>query len=107
MKFPIHFSVTVTLLLAATALHGGIKVLVEHNSNDNATARFRFKTVPPPSAADAAPREGRYVESLWKDYTGKTVQELGEEWKALHDKRLGASTKPPPDKGGGKANPPP
>lgn len=31
---------------------------------------------------NAAAREGRYSEKLWKDWTGKTVQELGEEWKA-------------------------
>lgn len=29
--------------------------------------------------ADA--REGRYTEQVWKDWTGKTVQELGREWK--------------------------
>ncbi|NLZ07661.1 MAG: DUF1080 domain-containing protein [Phycisphaerae bacterium] len=31
---------------------------------------------------NAAAREGRYSEDLWKEYTGKTVQELGDEWKA-------------------------
>jgi hypothetical protein len=30
---------------------------------------------------NAAAREGRYEEKLWKDWTGKTVQELGDEWK--------------------------
>jgi hypothetical protein len=30
---------------------------------------------------NAAAREGRYDEKLWKEWTGKTVQELGEEWK--------------------------
>jgi len=30
---------------------------------------------------NAAAREGKYEEKLWKDWTGKTVQELGEEWK--------------------------
>ncbi|MCW1883546.1 basic secretory family protein [Luteolibacter flavescens] len=30
---------------------------------------------------NAAAREGRYEEKLWKDWTGLTVQELGEEWK--------------------------
>ena len=29
---------------------------------------------------NAAAREGRYDEKLWKEWTGKTVQELGEEW---------------------------
>ena len=31
---------------------------------------------------NAAIREGRYNEDLWKKLTGKTVQELGDEWKA-------------------------
>jgi Peptidase of plants and bacteria len=35
-----------------------------------------------------AAREGRYQEDLWKEYTGKTVQELGAEWKGFHEKRL-------------------
>lgn len=37
---------------------------------------------------NAAAREGKYDEALWKEYTGKTVQELGAEWKELHEKRL-------------------
>jgi len=31
---------------------------------------------------NAALREGKYTDDLWKQYTGKTVQELGAEWKA-------------------------
>lgn len=31
---------------------------------------------------NAAMREGRYSDALWKEFTGKTVEELGEEWKA-------------------------
>ncbi len=30
---------------------------------------------------NAAAREGRYTEQMWKDRTGKTVRELGREWK--------------------------
>jgi hypothetical protein len=30
---------------------------------------------------NAVAREGKYEEKLWKDWTGKTVQELGDEWK--------------------------
>ncbi len=39
---------------------------------------------------NAAAREGRYDESLWKDWTGKTVQELGGEWKKFHEQRVNA-----------------
>jgi hypothetical protein len=38
---------------------------------------------------NAAAREGSYREELWKDYTGKTVQELGDEWRREHAARLG------------------
>ena len=37
---------------------------------------------------NAAAREGRYSEQVWKDCAGKTVQELGAEWKAFHEQRL-------------------
>jgi hypothetical protein len=30
---------------------------------------------------NVACRQGKYKESLWQDYTGKTVQDLGDEWK--------------------------
>ena len=30
---------------------------------------------------NAACRQGKYTEALWKDYTGKTLDELGAEWK--------------------------
>jgi hypothetical protein len=37
---------------------------------------------------NVAAREGKYTEELWKDYTGKTVQELGDEWRKGHEERL-------------------
>lgn len=39
-------------------------------------------------ALNTAIREGRYGESLWKDRTGKTLQELGDEWKLALEKKL-------------------
>ena len=30
---------------------------------------------------NAAMREGKYKEEIWKELTGKTVEELGQEWK--------------------------
>ena len=39
---------------------------------------------------NAAAREGRYSEQIWKDSTGKTVQELGDEWKKANEERLNA-----------------
>lgn len=40
---------------------------------------------------NAAAREGKYKEELWKEYTGKTVQELGDEWRKEHEARLSAT----------------
>jgi hypothetical protein len=45
---------------------------------------------------NAAAREGKYHEDLWRDLTGKTVQELGVEWKEIHEKRLAAISPQPP-----------
>jgi hypothetical protein len=42
---------------------------------------------------NAAGRASKYSTNLWKEYTGKTVQELGEEWKKGHEDRLAALQK--------------
>jgi hypothetical protein len=42
---------------------------------------------------NAAARAGRYHESLWEGFTGKTVQEIGEAWRAWHEDRLRAPTR--------------
>jgi hypothetical protein len=39
---------------------------------------------------NAACREGRYTDELWKEYTGKTLAELNDEWKAETGKQLRA-----------------
>jgi len=38
---------------------------------------------------NTAAREGRYSDKVWKDSTGKSVEELGADWKAANAKRLG------------------
>jgi hypothetical protein len=40
---------------------------------------------------NAAAREGKYAEELWKKWTGKTLPELGDEWKKEHEARLAKS----------------
>ena len=42
---------------------------------------------------NAAAREGRYSEDLWKQFTGKTLQDLGDEWRKEHEERLSAKAK--------------
>src|SRR5207253_2834460 len=39
---------------------------------------------------NAAAREGKYRAELWKTYTGKTVEDLGDDWKKFHETRLAA-----------------
>jgi hypothetical protein len=38
---------------------------------------------------NAAIRQGKYSEDLWKEYTGHTVQELDEEWRKGLAEKLG------------------
>jgi hypothetical protein len=43
---------------------------------------------------NAAAREGRYKEEVWKECTGKELAALGEEWKTAHEERLGGAEPP-------------
>ncbi len=43
---------------------------------------------------NAAGRAGKYSDQVWKDSTGKTAQELGDEWKKFHEQRLAVAPKP-------------
>jgi hypothetical protein len=40
---------------------------------------------------NAAARAGKYSEQLWKDWTGRTLQELGEDWKKAQEARIKAA----------------
>lgn len=50
---------------------------VSENSRDDFVSRL-----------NAAIREGRYKEDLWKELTGKPLTELGGEWKSAQEERL-------------------
>src|SRR6185295_19698922 len=45
---------------------------------------------------NAAGRAGKYSDEVWKTSTGKTAQELGDEWKKFHEQRLAVAPKPDP-----------
>jgi len=47
---------------------------------------------------NAAAREGKYSEDLWKTATGHTVQELGDEWKAALEKKIATEAAEQPKK---------
>jgi hypothetical protein len=55
------------------------------NFLDWATEKYDPKLVP---KLNAAARQGKYHEDLWKEATGKTLQELGDEWRKTHEERL-------------------
>jgi len=110
MKSQTLLIVGVFVLVFGIVSQAEIKIIVEHNSNEDATSGFHFKNIPAPSRFDAATQaafsivdgeqdanggnveklhDGRVpTEDLWKKYTGRTVQELGDEWRRNHEKRL-------------------
>jgi hypothetical protein len=56
------------------------------------TTNYHAEIVP---KLNAAAREGRYKEEIWKECTGKELASLGEEWKKGHEERLGGAEPPP------------
>ncbi len=55
MKIPVLLLAGASfLLLSASASRAEIKVTAEHNSNEDASSAFKFKTIPPPSKSDEA-----------------------------------------------------
>jgi hypothetical protein len=40
---------------------------------------------------NAAVREGRYDDALWKTWAGKSLRDLGDEWRTAHERRLGGT----------------
>ena len=44
---------------------------------------------------NAAAREARYSDELFKEYTGKTLEELGNEWRQENETRLKAAKTSP------------
>src|SRR6266568_1365582 len=54
MKYFPRFNLMLCVLILALPARAEIKVTTEHNSNENASPAFKFKTVSPPSKNDAA-----------------------------------------------------
>ena len=40
---------------------------------------------------NTAAREGKYADPLWKDWTGKELQELDAEWRNANEERINAT----------------
>jgi hypothetical protein len=54
MKTPILLATAIVMLTCGSACIAEIKVIAERNTDENATARFKFNNVPPPAKSDAA-----------------------------------------------------
>src|SRR6266700_2392337 len=54
MKSLISLALSASVLAFGAFARAEIKIVVDHNSNENASAAFKFKNVPTPSKNDAA-----------------------------------------------------
>jgi len=78
MKKRIHIFAAGIFLLAGLAAHAEVKVAVGHNDSDDATAGFKFKNVPSPSASDAATKAKFVIVDGERDPNGGDVDKLND-----------------------------
>jgi hypothetical protein len=64
------------LLLSATASLAEVKIVVEHNDNEHATAAFKFKTVPAPAKTNAAIKAKFILADGEQDENGGGLEKL-------------------------------
>ncbi|HEY0549624.1 MAG TPA: hypothetical protein VGF13_08485, partial [Verrucomicrobiae bacterium] len=64
------------LIASAFVLHAEIRIVTEHNPADSATARFRFKEVPPPVKGDAATAATFTLVDGARDENGGSLRQL-------------------------------
>jgi hypothetical protein len=67
---------TLVLALAANAATSNLKVVVEHNDNEHATAAFKFQNVPAPSKVDAATQAKFTIVDGAQDENGGNLDKL-------------------------------
>jgi hypothetical protein len=66
------------LLFTATVALGEVKIVVDHNDNEHASAAFKFKTVPPPSKSDTATKAKFSIVDGDRDENGGDVDKLND-----------------------------
>lgn len=64
------------VLISATATFADIKIVVEHNDSEHATADFKFKNVPAPSRSDAATKAKFAIVDGERDSNGGGLDKL-------------------------------
>src|ERR1051326_438698 len=70
--------VTSLILTGALACHAEIKIVVNHNSDESATAAFKFKDVPSPSKDDAAKSAKFSIVEGERDENGGELEKLND-----------------------------
>ncbi len=69
---------TLIFLMAAWSARADVKTTVEHNSNEEATPQFKFKTVPAPGAENAASKAKISIVDGARDDNGGDVGKLND-----------------------------
>ncbi|HWW02046.1 MAG TPA: family 16 glycoside hydrolase [Candidatus Acidoferrum sp.] len=65
-----------TFLLSGAIAPGEVKIVIDHNDNEHASAAFKFKNVPPPSGMDAATKAEFSVVDGVRDANGGDLDKL-------------------------------
>src|SRR5581483_1798352 len=77
MNSPNTFSVGLSALLISTLVSlGDVKVAVDYNEGESATAEFKFKSVPSPSRNDAATTAKFTIVDGEPDRAGGSIKKL-------------------------------
>src|SRR3989442_3577636 len=76
MKSHTLLIVGVFVLVFGTVSQAEIKIIVEHNSNEDATSAFHFKNIPAPSRFDAATQAAFSIVDGERDANGGDVGKL-------------------------------
>ena len=76
MKSFCRFNFSLCILILAFTTRAEIKVTMEHNPNDSASAAFKFKSVPAPSKKDAASDAKFSIVNGEQDENGGSIDKL-------------------------------
>ena len=74
--FSLVTAAAAALFLPAAASFADVKIVVDHNENEQATAAFHFKTVPAPSKTDAATKAAFSLADGEQDPNGGGLEKL-------------------------------
>src|SRR6266481_1097036 len=76
MNFRVLFATAGFLFVCATVSPGGVRIVIDHNQNEDASSRFRFKNVASPCRSDAAGTAKFTIVQGSNDDNGASVEKL-------------------------------